>query len=208
MLDNIKSKFVKIIKRLKNIDRRKYIAGVFCIILLLFVYCITNYRELVLVYNTQKEVSKKLENMEILLGGEAVGIKLLATGVLVMGIDRDDTNIKIGDIILEANGIRVESNTELVNIAQDSNGNTINLKIDRKSEVFYTTIIPKKDEFTNEYKLGLWVKDSSAGVGTVTFYDNKTKKFAALGHGVTETKENYILPITSRWTYKNKHLCY
>jgi stage IV sporulation protein B len=42
---------------------------------------------------------------------------------------------------------------------------------------------------------GLWVKDSSAGVGTVTFY--KDNKFAALGHGVTETKENYILPITS-----------
>ncbi|MNI63917.1 SpoIVB peptidase precursor [compost metagenome] len=71
------------------------------------------------------------------------------------------------------------------------------LEIDRKGVKIVTMVKPYKDQFTGQYKLGLWVKDSSAGVGTITFYDKKNMKFAALGHAVTETKENYIVPIES-----------
>lgn len=133
--------------------------------------------------------------MEIVPGGEAVGIKLLATGVLVMGIDREDSELQIGDIILKVNDTRIESNSELGNFAKSSGGNSLNLVVDRKGKLFTTSIRPNYDNLTEEYKLGLWVKDSSAGVGTITFYDRKNNKFAALGHAVTETKENYILPI-------------
>ncbi len=114
-----------------------------------------------------------------------------------MGVDRDDTTLKIGDVILEANSTRIETNSELIEVAQTSEGKSIDLKVDRQGENINTTITPIKDESNGEYKLSLWVKDSSAGVGTITFYDKVTGKFAALGHGVTETKENYILPITA-----------
>lgn len=180
-----------------SINRRNIITSVFCIVILLIAYCTLNYSNLIEVYNLEKEVSAKTENMKLVVGGEAVGIKLLATGVLIVGIDRDDTTLKIGDVILEANSKRVETNSELIEVAQTSEGKAINIKIDRQNEIIMTNITPIKDDITGEYKLSLWVKDSSAGVGTITFYDKVTGKFAALGHGVTETKENYILPITA-----------
>lgn len=121
----------------------------------------------------------------------------MATGVLVMGIDREDTSLQVGDIILKVNDEKVESNLELLNYAKVSNGKELTLQVSRQNEIFSTSIFPIKDEISGEYKLGLWVKDSSAGVGTITFYDKNSNKFVALGHGVTETKENYILPIDS-----------
>lgn len=190
--------------KLKSISKNKILVLIICILLLIFTYLSLNYRELVAVYNLNQNISKELENMEIVLGGEATGIKLLATGVLVMGLDRGDTDLKIGDVILKANDSKVESNDELVEITKNSDGNVIKLLVDRQGINLNIDIIPQKDETSNEYKLGIWVKDSSAGVGTITFYDKKSRKFAALGHGVTETKENYILPITSGGITKTK----
>ena len=180
-----------------NINKRKLIIGCFVIIVLLFTYCFFNYNKLVAVYNLQKDVEEKVKDMEIILGGNTVGIKLLATGVLVVGVDRDDIEVKIGDIILEVNGTKIESNAELINFVNESNGNSLDLKINRQGKEFNVSVTPKKDELSDSYKLEMWVKDSSAGVGTITFYDKKTGNFGALGHAVTETKENYILPITS-----------
>lgn len=80
---------------------------------------------------------------------------------------------------------------------KESNGNEITLEIKRNGETLYLNVLPKYDEISESYKLGLFVKDSSAGVGTVTFYEKNNNYFAALGHAVTETAENYILPITS-----------
>ncbi len=188
-------KFDNILTNNKKIQR--LFLGIFSIVILIFSYVALNYSKLVNVYNLQKDVSTKLENMRLAVGGEAVGIKLLATGVLVMGVDRTDTELKIGDIILSVNDNKVESNIELNNYIKSSNGENLKLKFVRKGDEFETIISPLKDEISDEYKLGLWVKDSSAGVGTITFYELNSNKFAALGHGVTETKENYILPITS-----------
>lgn len=167
------------------------------ILVISFIYMVIRYKN-----NTtevlQSVISKEcLDEMEIIVGGEAVGIKLLATGVLVMEVDRYDTNLKIGDIILEVNDNKIETNKELLEFAKISKGKPLNLKVDRKNKISNIKILPVLDKITNEYKLGLWVKDSSAGVGTITFYDKKNMEFAALGHGITESKENCVLPIES-----------
>lgn len=192
MWEHIKEKLNK-----KSWNKRGIILSFTSILCLVAVYCILNYQQLVAVYHLEKDVSAKTQQMDIVLGGDAVGIKLLATGVLVMGIDRQDVNLEIGDIILRANGEKVESNSELLQHAKISNGAAIQLEVSRAGKMIKTSITPTLDEISQEYKLGLWVKDSSAGVGTITFYDRHSKKFVALGHGVTETKENYILPIES-----------
>lgn len=195
-MQNIFKKLEESIK--ENKKTRKMIILIFCIVFLFFMYTITNYADLVGVYNTQNDVSEKLKNMDITLGGQAVGIKLLAEGVLVVSIDRDDiNNIQVGDVILSVNGIKIDTNAELANYAKISNGAPLQLQVERNGVKYMTTITPIIDEISGEYKLGLWVKDSSAGVGTVTFYDKKNLKFAALGHGVTETKDNVVLPIES-----------
>lgn len=130
-----------------------------------------------------------------IVGGEAVGIKLLATGVLVMGTDREDVDLKVGDIILEVNGCKIETNAELEEFA--SLGQELELTISRNDENKNIKVSPKRNNNTGEYRLGLWVKDSSAGVGTITFYEKESGNFAALGHAITETSNLNILPITT-----------
>ncbi len=188
MKDVIASKFSK----------KKIISIIFCIAILVFTYILINIRELVSVYNSEKIAKENIKDMQIVLGGEAVGIKLLATGVLVMGIDRQDTSLQVGDIILSVNQKKVESNRQIVDIIKDLDSESIvELEFSRNDEIYNAKLPLQKDGVTGENKLGLWVKDSSAGVGTMTFYDKNTYKFASLGHGVTETKQNFILPITS-----------
>lgn len=190
---------MNILKKLNDffINKKKIVICGFIISVLLFIYCFFNYNKLIAVYNLQKDIETKVENMEIVLGGDAVGIKLLATGVLVVGVDRQDIGVEIGDIILEVNGTKIESNDELIKFVNESNGDNLDLKINRQGKEFNISVTPNYDNLANAYKLEMWVKDSSAGVGTITFYDKKSGKFGALGHAVTETKENYILPITS-----------
>lgn len=187
-----------------NSKKKNIILSTIVIFLLILVYLFLNFNTILLAYNLDKKVEENVNNMKIVLGGEAVGIKLLATGVLVMGIDREDTNLQVGDVILKVNEQKIESNVELLSYAKASQGKELTLQVSRKEEIFSTNILPIKDEISGEYKLGLWVKDSSAGVGTITFYDKNSSRFVALGHGVTETKENYILPINSGGiTYTN-----
>ena len=157
-------------KSLKNnITTKKIIVSLFCVIILVFAYVLINYRELRAIYVMDKKVLQDSQNMELVLGGEATGIKLLATGVLVMGIDREDSPLQVGDIILEVNNNKIETNLELLEYARKSDGKELLLKINRQKSEIEVSIKPEIDEISNEYKLGLWVKDSSAGVGTITF---------------------------------------
>lgn len=160
------------------------------------------------------ETSSKI-NKKVIVGGEAAGIKLLASGVLVMGFENVETedgmlctaegvDLKIGDIILEVNDTKVETNTDLMKKTKESNGLKMKLKVLRNNKEHITYITPAKSLMYGEYKLGLWVKDSSAGVGTITFIDKDSKNFAALGHGITETKDNYILPILTGGLVKTR----
>lgn len=192
----LKFKILKILIKSK-ININKVILYSFIVIALIFIYCFLNYTKLVAVYNLQNTVKNKVENMDIVLGGNAVGIKLLATGVLVVGVDRESIGVEVGDIILEVNATKIESNDELIKFVENSNGNDLKLKINRQGKEIQLLVSPQYDELSKAYKLEMWVKDSSAGVGTITFFDRNSGKFGALGHAVTETKENYILPITT-----------
>lgn len=199
LFNKLSNKILKFNNFLNNSKAaKKIILGFFSILLLIFVYIFLNYKDLKEVYNLETKIKANISNMKIAAGGETVGIKLLASGVLIMGIDRtEDINLKIGDIILSVNDTKIESNSELDEFVKKSNGEDLILDIKRNDQDFKLNISPIYDDISESYKLGLWVKDSSAGVGTITFYELNSNRFAALGHGVTETKENYILPITS-----------
>lgn len=143
----------------------------------------------------EQTIACSLKEKEYCVGGEAVGIKLLASGVLVMGVEREELPLEIGDIILEVNGSKIETGAQLEEYADL--GKPLELTVSRNNEYLKFKIEPKLNENTKLYRLGLWVKDSSAGVGTVTFYEKDTGRFAALGHAITETANQYILPITT-----------
>lgn len=145
-------------------------------------------------FSRSKYISCASFPKEYYLGGEVVGIKLLASGVLVVGVDRQDDLISVGDIILKANGESIDTDSRLQELVVK--GESLELLVLRNGTEVNISVNPTYNEDTKMYRLGLWVKDSSAGVGTITFYTDDNK-FAALGHAITETNENYILPITS-----------
>lgn len=173
-------------------NKKKRIVITLCIILAITFFSVSVYW---LVYAREKSVACSGKVKEYCVGGEAVGIKLLASGVLVMGVEREDLPLQIGDIILEVNGKKIETGAELEEYA--ALGKEMELTVLRENENLKFVVEPKLNESNNAYRIGLWVKDSSAGVGTITFYEKDTGRFAALGHAITETANQYILPITT-----------
>ncbi|MCF0148481.1 MAG: SpoIVB peptidase [Clostridium sp.] len=148
-----------------------------------------------------KSVSvSKVKDLEVYPGGLNVGIKISTKGVLVVGHSEIDSimgkiespakasGIELGDIIIRINGEEIENSRDLslkINNLETENISIEYLRngINNKKEVH----LEKED---NEYKLGLWVRDSTAGIGTLTFYDKKSNLFGALGHPITDGDTN------------------
>lgn len=149
-----------------------------------------------------------LEDVEVIPNGEIVGIKLYTSGVLVVGTSSiegidgqiykpfEGTGILEGDSIIEVNGNIVNNTFELVKNISKSNGQEIEIKFARNGEEKTCKITPVKNK-QEEYKIGLWVRDSAGGVGTVTFYNEETKSFAALGHAITDIDTGEIINTSS-----------
>ena len=147
------------------------------------------------------------KNIQLYPGGQPVGVKLNTKGVLIIALsDIESFNgkipcpasvagIQIGDSILKINNNDINSSEELSKQISKSEGKGIILLINRKEEQFTKTIVPIKSSIDNKFKIGLWVRDSTAGIGTLTFYDKKSGSFAALGHPITDMDTGTILSI-------------
>ena len=150
----------------------------------------------------------KISDIQVIPVGEIVGIKLYTSGVLVVGtsaIEGDDgriykpfenTEIKEGDSILAINGNVINNTNELINSINMSNGEIIEITYKSKENEEKCKIKPVMDKY-KKYKIGLWVRDSAAGVGTVTFYNEMTQSFAALGHAITDIDTGDIIQTSS-----------
>ena len=154
--------------------------------------------EMVLASDYVTDVNAKLSEMEVIPGGEVIGIKLYTEGILVVELasfedcngnivcPAKDCGIREGDNIIAVNGNNVESNDELLNAVNSSNGKSINLTIKRADNSFDIMITPIKTPQNGEMKIGVWVRDSAAGIGTLTFVKKDDGKFFALGHGIND----------------------
>ena len=108
----------------------------------------------------------------------------------------ENTGIEEGDTIVKANNVQINSTDDLIETVNNSNGKEIKLEYISDEETKECSILPVKQE-NNEYKLGLWVRDSAAGVGTVTFYEPETRTFGALGHGISDIDTGELIDIAS-----------
>ena len=108
----------------------------------------------------------------------------------------ENTGIEQGDMIVEINQKEVTCTSELLDCVNSSNGENLSVKYIRDGQEYIATMAPIKTK-ENEYKLGLWVRDSAAGVGTVSFYEPSTKTFGALGHGITDIDTGDLINIAS-----------
>ena len=142
----------------------------------------------------------------VVLGGQVFGIKLYTDGIVVVSTDTVETEndivnpselagIKVGDIIKFIDGVQIKSTLHLVELIQNSKGKELSVKILRDNKIKTVKLQAYKDKLTGEYKAGIWVRDSTAGLGTVTFYNDETNTFAGLGHAVYDVDTESIMPI-------------
>lgn len=144
---------------------------------------------------------EKIKDLELYPGGVPIGVRVSSEGVLVVGYSDIEINnekeespgkvggLEIGDVILKINGIEMHNSRDLVKAIKQSEKDSIKVDILRHGENI-TKIVTLKKENNKDYKIGLWIRDSTAGVGTMTFYDDTSKKFGALGHPITDSDTN------------------
>lgn len=145
-------------------------------------------------------------SQEVYVSGEAFGIKIYTDGVIVVGTQKIETvdgdknpskeaGIEIGDVIVAINNTEVLTAEEVQEALNDNNGKAYKVKIKRNNRYKEFSLTPVYADKEGCYKAGLWVRDSSAGIGTITFYNESTKTFGALGHQVNDVDTNEIIPV-------------
>ena len=154
------------------------------------------------------------DGKSLFLGGTPVGFAIDIDGLLItnsVAIETENgtvdvlasSNLKVGDVITEINGEKVYSLQDVNNIIESKNydGQPLEIKAIRKNEKITEILKPAKDVESGKYKLGLWVKNDASGVGTLTYVDETSSKFGALGHPITDFDTGAIVPAKSGKVY-------
>lgn len=159
-------------------------------------------------FNIKTITANVLPNTKVVPLGELAGLKLYTKGILVVGVSEikgydnkvykpyEEAGIEQGDTILKINSEEVNTTEELLACVSKYKGNKMNITYIKNGETVEKTITPVKAS-ANTFKIGLWVRDSGAGVGTLTFYSPSTNSYAALGHGIQDVDTQELLEISS-----------
>ena len=129
-----------------------------------------------------------------------MGVKLFAQGVMVTELSEGKTaarsaGLKAGDVILAVNGTAVESTEQLAELLRRLGaGNDLTLTVRRGAKELALNTALKADK-DGVCRLGAWVRDSMAGIGTMSFYDPETETFAGLGHGISDMDTGELMPL-------------
>lgn len=143
---------------------------------------------------------------EVVPMGRAVGIKLFSDGVVVVGLSDISTQegevnparacgLKEGDIITHINSEEVDSIEEVRDILQELEGESMHIRALRGSKQLQMTVRAVQCSADGSYKLGAWIRDSMAGIGTMTYYQPETGVFGALGHGISDVDTALLMPL-------------
>ena len=148
---------------------------------------------------------------EVFVGGEPFGIRMLMAGVMVVSLGdvttlsgdccpAKDAGIAVGDVIQEIGGRQVSCNADLQTAVSASDGQAVPVTFLRGGVRQTVSVSPVFSSVHGCYQTGMWVRDSTAGIGTVTYYlpaENGTVRFAGLGHAVCDPDTGEQIPLAS-----------
>ena len=158
-----------------------------------------------LFHKTKKQQPILDENIKVYLGGYPLGFTFKCNGVLVIAISNENvTNLAEGDIIKKIGDFEVynvENISEILN-EKITDFESVNLTILRQNEEMNASIKPIFDSVSQKYKLGLWIRDDAAGVGTITYIRKDNLRFGALGHPVCDIDTGSIMPVSTGNIFK------
>ncbi|WP_370519688.1 SpoIVB peptidase [Pontibacillus sp. HMF3514] len=142
---------------------------------------------------------KVLDDFKVIPGGQSIGVKLNTLGVLVVGhhlVQTETGNvspgekaeIKVGDMIIKINGQDIKEMKEVAPFVEEAGkaNEALDVTVKRNDKTFETKLTPKYDQKDEKYRIGLYIRDSAAGIGTMTFYHPESKKYGALGHVISD----------------------
>ena len=141
------------------------------------------------------------EDVYVVPGGQSVGVAVATEGLVVIG-NSDLGNVpsparlaglRAGDRLLSLDGEEITSAEHLAYLLDGKTEAT--LTVARDGEIFQVEARPVKDARDGVNRLGVWVRDSAAGVGTLSFYDPQTLRYGALGHAITDVDTGTILSV-------------
>lgn len=153
-------------------------------------------------------VSGEEETKMLIPSGAVFGVKFFTKGALVLGTTgvktekgvvspAKDCGIKKGDVIIRACGKEFESASELITLIESSGGKSVSLAVNRGGEEISLKATPVYDRESGKYRIGIFVRDSAAGIGTVTYIVPDTGEFGGLGHGIYDSETSSLLPLGS-----------
>lgn len=139
-------------------------------------------------------------DLMVIPGGQTIGVKVKSSGILVVGfhsvnVEQDkkispgeEAQIQLGDLITSINGTALNDVSKVSHIVEEAgkNGRSLDLTIVRKDKQIHIALKPSFDVVDKAYRLGIYIRDSAAGVGTLTFYAPKQGVYGALGHMITD----------------------
>ena len=137
-------------------------------------------------------------------GGQALGVAMRTEGVLIVGVSDVEAGVsparsaglQAGDVIRSVDGSPVTTAESLTALMNQSGGKTVHIAYIRQGENRTALLTPHRDASTGAIRLGAWVRDSTAGVGTLSFYDPDTGRYAALGHAITDGDTGSVLSVS------------
>lgn len=153
-----------------------------------------------------KEVGIQRVDMPMVVpGGTPFGIKLLTEGVLVIGLTEvaegtapaAQAGITPGDVVVSMNGKSVSSKNDVAEAVKDSRGSPMEVVVSHNGSEREVTLEPVFSKDSGSWQAGMWVRDSTAGIGTVTFYDPATGAFGGLGHPVCDVDTGELIPMST-----------
>lgn len=148
-------------------------------------------------------------NKKVVPCGNTIGVKIKINGILVVGLSNVETmdgrsvlpvkesGIRPGDLITQINDQDILSIDDFIGEVEKAEGNPVKIRYQREDESKEFNVFPVKSADDKKYHIGLWVRENSAGIGTLTFYDPETKYFGALGHGITDIDTASLMPSNS-----------
>jgi len=148
-----------------------------------------------------------LPHLRVVPCGKTVGVKIDTDGIIVLGLGEVENlageesipcegKLESGDVLFKANGVELSDKETLISIVENSKG-SIRFEGKRDDIPFYSDILPVADKESGKRKIGIWVRDSTQGIGTLTYIDKETGRFAALGHGIVDVDTKQIMKVKS-----------
>jgi len=164
----------------------------------------------------RKVAINTIPNKVVVIGGETVGVRLNTAGLTVLGFSEFicengervspflNSGLEKGDMIISIDDKQVNTVADLINLVQACNGNRVKINAIRGNDMIEVFITPVKELNEKMYKLGVWVREGTSGIGTLSFIEPQTNSFAALGHGIKYDDNGELLKVKSGEVFSSK----